>query len=270
MTRAKKLANKKKFYLGLTYTISEGGSARFKKKNMLTLIGPNNETVFDYQKTHPVPIAEYSTESGPGGNLRVENIEIFNKISKDSISINVSGAICLDMDFPELLTTASEADIVLQPAQTWSSIIGLQHLKMASTRAIENGYWVVRCDGGGTSGLIDPLGRIRHVEFSSAANQIFSFDLPLPLIPSNDDDESNRIRRVEKIHTIYAKYGDWTILGSIITLFLLKVCWVALWSTRQSQMEEMWEYGANAMNVAKNWAQLNYDQSFKNVESELM
>ncbi|RHZ87717.1 hypothetical protein Glove_31g23 [Diversispora epigaea] len=139
MTRAKKLANKKKFYLGLTYTISEGGSARFKKKNMLTLIGPNNETVFDYQKTHPVPIAEYSTESGPGGNLRVENIEIFNKISKDSISINVSGAICLDMDFPELLTTASEADIVLQPAQTWSSIIGLQHLKMASTRAIENG-----------------------------------------------------------------------------------------------------------------------------------
>ncbi|CAG8461589.1 4311_t:CDS:2, partial [Diversispora eburnea] len=264
LKNATALAIKNKSAIGFTYTISEG----FKKKNMLTLIGPDGEKVFEYQKTHPVPIAEYSTESGPGGNLPIKNIKLHYKSSKDTMSINVSGAICLDVDFPELLSTAADADILLQPSQTWSSRIGLQHLRMASTRAIENGYWVLRCDGGGASGLIDPLGRIRHVEFSSEANNIFSFDLPLILI-SNYDNDDEHIKDVKKIHTIYSKFGDLAISGCIISLFLLKVCWVALWSTRKPQMEEMWEYGTNAMNKAKEWAILNYDQSFKNVENEL-
>jgi apolipoprotein N-acyltransferase len=145
------LTNKHHFYLGLSYTIRNGS----KKKNMLTFIG-NNQTLFEYEKTHPVPLVEsYSTESGPG-YLSLVNIELPKKEKGQAkgLSLNVSGAICLDMDFPELLGQAAGANLVLSPAQTWSAHVGLQHLKMSSVRAVENGYWILRCDGGGASGLI--------------------------------------------------------------------------------------------------------------------
>ena len=112
--------------------------------------------LFEYQKTHPVPLVEsYSIESGPG-ILFSSEIEVEKKEhkQKETLNMTVSGAICLDMDFPELLGQASSADLVLAPAQTWSAHVGLQHLRMSSVRAVENGYWILRCDGGGASGLI--------------------------------------------------------------------------------------------------------------------
>jgi len=71
------ITNKHNFYLGLAYTIPNGN----KKKNMLTFIG-NNQTLFEYQKTHPVPLVEsYSTEGGPG-YLSLVNIDLPKKRKK--------------------------------------------------------------------------------------------------------------------------------------------------------------------------------------------
>jgi apolipoprotein N-acyltransferase len=149
---ARNIAYRSKAYLGLTYIIPSGNSN--KKRNMLTFIGPNNDTLFEYQKTHPVPLVEsYSIESGPG-RLSSVNIELPREKNQTALNLSVSGAICLDMDFPELLGQAADVDLVLSPAQTWSAHVGLQHLRMSSVRSVENGYWILRCDGGGASGLI--------------------------------------------------------------------------------------------------------------------
>jgi len=150
LDQAYNITTKYNFYLGLTYTIPTGDNGH-KKKNILRFVGKHNKTYFEYQKTHPVPWVEsYSTESGPGNIKKVE-IELKKK---EIHNLGLSGAICLDMDFPELLGQAAGVDLVLSPAQTWSAHVGLQHLRMSSVRAIENGYWILRCDGGGASGLI--------------------------------------------------------------------------------------------------------------------
>ncbi|CAG8739497.1 4293_t:CDS:1, partial [Funneliformis mosseae] len=68
------------------------------------------------QKTHPVPWTEsYSIESGLG-KLKVVNAEIETKSKKELHKLDVSGAICLNMDFPELFGQAAAADFVLSLA----------------------------------------------------------------------------------------------------------------------------------------------------------
>lgn len=106
----------------------------------------------------------YSIQPG-NGILPLSNVEVplkhHNK-KELTISLKISSAICLDMDFPELLKQASNADIILSPAQTWYPLIGLQHLKMAATRSIEQNFNIIRCDAGGVSGFVDNKGRTRH------------------------------------------------------------------------------------------------------------
>ncbi|CAG8716570.1 1687_t:CDS:1, partial [Acaulospora morrowiae] len=245
---------KHKYFLGLTYFMPSETSD--KKKNMFTLIGPDGEKIFDYQKTHPVPLAESRTvESGPGGQLPIANIVMPKQKNQTQLSLNVSAAICLDMDFPELITTASAVNLFLQPAQTWRSHIGLQHLRMASVRAIENGFWVLRCDGGGASGLIDPLGRIRNVQVSSRADryQLLNWDLPL-----SD----------EKIHTIYASWGEYTVWGCLGVLFLLKLCKPLIWKNGPIFMNEEWQKGVEMWTNAKSWVGRKYEDTFRHVEHE--
>ncbi|CAG8549339.1 12486_t:CDS:1 [Acaulospora colombiana] len=222
---------------------------------MFTLIGPDGEKIFDYQKTHPVPLAESRiVESGPGGQLPVANITL-PKQNKIKVSLDVSAAICLDMDFPELIATASAAALMLQPSQTWSSHIGLQHLRMASIRAIENGFWILRCDGGGASGLMDPLGLVRNVQISSKTDRLQLLDWDLPLSE-------------EKIRTIYASWGEYTVWGSLIALMVLKFLWVGIWKVAPTHMEEMSRKGTNKWIDAKSWAKNKYNETFKHIENE--
>ncbi|CAH1757537.1 14738_t:CDS:2 [Entrophospora sp. SA101] len=199
-----------KFWLGFTYTIPTGYSN--KKRNMLTFIGPDHKDIlFEYQKTHPVWLAEsWSTEGGEG-KLPIVDVEYEDKNKKHhrnyTTDLRISGAICLDMDFPELLNQASSANLVLSPAQTFSTYVGLQHLRMSSIRAIENGYWILRCDQGGASGLIDPLGRIRNYEISIRKNiQLITWDVPFDSI--------------KKVDTYYGALGEtlvWVFIGFLIS-----------------------------------------------------
>nr|CAG8535112.1 7763_t:CDS:2 [Entrophospora candida] len=167
--------------------------------------------LFEYQKTHPVWLAEsWSTEGGEG-KLPIVNVEYEDKNKKHhrnyTTDLRISGAICLDMDFPELLNQASSANLVLSPAQTFSTYVGLQHLRMSSIRAIENGYWILRCDQGGASGLIDPLGRIRNYEISIRKNiQLITWDVPFDSI--------------KKVDTYYGALGEtlvWVFIGFLIS-----------------------------------------------------
>ncbi|CAI2171483.1 5416_t:CDS:10 [Funneliformis geosporum] len=233
------ITSKYKFYLGLTYTIPTGENGH-KKKNMLRFVGPNKQTLFEYQKTHPVPWVEsYSTESGPG-KLKVIDAEIETKSKKELHEMKISGAICLDMDFPELLGQAAGANLVLSPAQTWSAQVGLQHLRMSSVRAIENGYWILRCDGGGASGLIDPYGRVRHMQITSSDHvSIFAWDMPFE----------------DKIDTYYSHYGESTVWGVLMILGLLELSWYFAWKVAEEDMATLTDSTKEFLLKRQEWAE---------------
>ncbi|CAB4401133.1 carbon-nitrogen hydrolase [Rhizophagus irregularis] len=237
--------NKYHFFLGLAYTVRNGS----KKKNMLTFIG-NNETLFKYEKTHPVPLVEsYSTESGPG-YLSTVKIELPKKERRQTefLSLNVSGAICLDMDFPELLGQAAGANLILSPAQTWSAHVGMQHLKMSSVRAVENGYWILRCDGGGASGLIDPYGRIRHVQIATNDHtNLYSWEVPFS---------------EEKIKTYYAVYGEATVWGAFGFLILCELAWYTSWKHAEGDMEHVTNKVKQTIEQGQKWMENKYDEIF--------
>ncbi|RIA96539.1 carbon-nitrogen hydrolase [Glomus cerebriforme] len=242
---------KYKFYLGLTYTIPDDQ----KKKNMLTFIGNNNETLFEYQKTHPVPLVEsYSTVSGPG-HLSLVNIQLPKKEKdqpKEYNNLNVSGAICLDMDFPELLGQAAGANLVLSPAQTWSARVGLQHLRMSSVRAIENGYWILRCDGDGASGLIDPYGRVRHVQIASNDHiNMFSWEMPLV---------------EEKIETYYASYGEFLVWAVFVLLGICELAWYLSWTHAEEEMNSYVGTAKEFIESWQKWMEEKYDAIFDREE----
>ncbi|CAG8458451.1 6488_t:CDS:2 [Paraglomus occultum] len=186
-------------YIGLSYTIPTANGMR---KNVLNLISPQNVSVFEYVKSHPVPFAEsHSVMAGPG-ILPLASINITHGHSNVIGNIKVSGAICFDMDFPNLIWQASDAKLMLSPAQTWSAAIGMQHFKMAAARAIENGFWILRCDAGGVSGVVDDYGRFR-LWVPAPKNGVTGFTFEFPLLE-------------EKIQTWYAFWGDAPLLALVI------------------------------------------------------
>ncbi|CAG8586648.1 5970_t:CDS:2, partial [Paraglomus brasilianum] len=196
--KAKEIAYKHHSYIGLSYTIPTTNGLR---KNVLNLISPKNESIFEYVKTHPVPFAEsHSVMAGPG-ILPLGELNITQGRS-DVGSITVSGAICFDMDFPNLIWQASDAKLMLSPAQTWSASIGMQHFKMAAVRAIENGFWILRCDAGGVSGVVDDYGRFR-LWVPAPKNGVTGFTFEFPLLE-------------DKIRTWYATWRDWPMLAFVI------------------------------------------------------
>ena len=72
----------------------------------------------------------------------------------------LSSAICFDADFPSLLAQAGKmrTDIVLDPSNDWKAI-DPWHTRMASFRAIEQGFNLVRHTSQGLSAAFDYEGR---------------------------------------------------------------------------------------------------------------
>jgi len=156
------------------------------------------------------------------------------------------------MDFPELLGQAAGANLILSPAQTWSAHVGLQHLKMSSVRAIENGYWILRCDGGGASGVIDPYGRIRHVQIASNDHtNLYSWEIPLS---------------EEKIETYYASYGEATVWGAFGLLIISELAWYFSWKYGEDDMNHLTVRTRSFIEGKQKWMEKKYDEIFDQEE----
>lgn len=69
----------------------------------------------------------------------------------------LSNVICYDADFPAMMHV--DADIMLVPGGDWPEM-GRIHTQMASLRAIENGYALVRQDFNGSSQAFDHQGNV--------------------------------------------------------------------------------------------------------------
>ena len=113
------------------------------------------------------------------------------------------------MDFTSLIHQAGrkKADIMLVPAWDWKAIDPL-HTIMATFRAIENGFSLVRQTGEGLSIAVNPIGKtLSSMDYFTAKNQEMTVQVP-----------------TKRIFTVYSCIGDlfaWLCIAGFVYFILL-------------------------------------------------
>lgn len=128
------------------------------------LIGPDGTVLWTYQKSHPVPGLE---PYRPGDGVAPVVSTPYGRLA---------GVICYDADFPAMMH--ADADIMLVPGGDWPEI-GRVHSEMASLRAIENGYSLVRQDYVGWSVAFDSQGHVLSTQNTLVDRDQWLVDVPV-------------------------------------------------------------------------------------------
>lgn len=195
IARGLALAEKYHAYLGMALGVwNMGKKPPF--ENKLVLIEPNGQVAWTYDKAHPVPGMNAVVQVRGNGKLR----------ELDTPYGRLSAIICFDADFPQLLAQAGAmgADIVLDPSNDWQAIEPW-HTRMASFRAIEQGFNLVRQTSGGLSAAFDYQGRrLAAVDDSPATGPAMISAVP-----------------TKGVRTIYSRLGDWFARLSMAALLVL-------------------------------------------------
>jgi apolipoprotein N-acyltransferase len=204
--RGRSVASEHRIYLGMTLGTWTPGNSK-PLENKFVLISPTGEIAWQYLKARPTPGPEMTAAVKSDGKLR----------QLDSPYGRLSAAICYDMDFPRFMAQAGAfpADIVMSPAGDWQAI-DPRHTEIASFRAIEQGFNLVRQSSGGLSAAYDYQGRRL-----ASMDQYQSDDLTLIAeVPTRG------------VRTIYSRLGDWFAWLSIVALVGLVVSALRKKSTR--------------------------------------
>ncbi|MBN8218953.1 MAG: hypothetical protein J0L75_20105 [Spirochaetes bacterium] len=104
-----------------------------------------------------------------------------------------AGAICYDYDFPRLAREHARlgAGIIALPSSDWRGIDPI-HTQMASLRAIEGGFSILRSTRMGLSAGIDPYGRLRGwLSSFESPERVLMVSLP-----------------TARVETLYSRIGD--------------------------------------------------------------
>ncbi|HEX4851722.1 MAG TPA: nitrilase-related carbon-nitrogen hydrolase [Puia sp.] len=193
--RAKNLAAKKKIYLLMTLWSIPEDFPQHKVENKLIVLTPEAKQDFTYFKSNPV-----SVEPIVKGNGKIPVIETEYG--------NISPAICFDDVFPGFIRQAGKngVGIMFIPANDWKEIDPI-HTYMAITRAIENGFSLVRPAGNGLSVATDNRGRIiSRLDYYHTEEQVMYADIPS-----------------SQSKTIYVSLGDffpWCCLVGFLIFFV--------------------------------------------------
>jgi apolipoprotein N-acyltransferase len=144
--RGRTLARQEGIYLGMALGTITPGNILF--ENKIVLIEPSGEIAWEYFKARPVP-----GESSVRGDGEI--------LTLDTPYGKIAVAICFDMDFPNLIRQAGEAgvDVIFNPVNDWEEVASLR-MQMATFRAIENGFSLVRPTSNGFSVATDYQGRV--------------------------------------------------------------------------------------------------------------
>ncbi len=187
LKRAANLARKDRIYLVVADNIPG-------MRDETHMFGPDGALIWTYQKAHPIPGLEpYAPGDGKVPVVRAP-------------AARVANVICYDADFPRMMRVA--ADIMLVPGGDWPEMGRVHTLKMASLRAIENGYSLFRQDFNGLSAAFDYQGRILAAQDTTLSDQ----HLMLADVPSRG------------VTTIYRVIGDvFAWLCVLATLVLISV-----------------------------------------------
>lgn len=183
IARGRELAAKYQMYLGMALATWNRGQHQ-PLENKLVLIKPDGQVAWEYFKAHPVPGGEAAISITKDGKLR----------SLDTPYGRISSVICFDADFPQLLAQAGAlgADVVLDPSNDWRAI-DPWHTRMASFRAIEQGFNLIRHTSQGLSAAYDYQGhRLAAMDHYQATDQTLVAQVP-----------------TKGVRTIYSRLGDW-------------------------------------------------------------
>ena len=181
--RGRELAKKYQVYLGMALATWNVGKHP-PLENKLVLVKPDGEIAWEYFKAHPVPGGEAAISITRDGRLQ----------SLDTPYGHLSSVICFDADFPQLLAQAGAlgADVVLDPSNDWPAI-DPWHTQMASYRAIEQGFNLIRHTSQGLSAAYDYQGhRLAAMDHYQALDQTLVAQVP-----------------TRGVRTIYSRAGDW-------------------------------------------------------------
>ena len=164
---AKKTAKKNNVYFGIPMCIFPNGYPEKRPQNKIVWISPKGEHIFTYHKSKPTPGEGYY-----GDGI----IKYF-----DSPYGRISSAICFDMDFPDLINQVRNMniDIMLVPANDWQEIAPY-HTYVASFRAIEHGFNMVRSTSNGLSASFNYKGQVlSSQDFFSSDYDILYSEVPV-------------------------------------------------------------------------------------------
>ena len=167
-------------------------------ENKIVLMQPDGRPAWEFFKAHPVPGGEAAMSITRDGKLR----------ALDTPYGRLSAIVCFDGDFPLLLAQAGRlgADIVLDPSNDWKAI-DPWHTRMASFRAIEQGFNLVRHARGGYSAAYDFQGRLlATMDHYSTSDRVLVVQVP-----------------TRGARTLYSIFGDWMGWGSLICLAALTI-----------------------------------------------
>ncbi len=198
LARGRDLARSEAIYLGMAYGAWRRGALR-PLENTLVLIDPHGEVAWRLLKAIPVPGPEAAISAPGDGKLKVAATPYGR----------LSGAICFDMDFPDLLAQAGDlgVDMLIVPSGDWREIDPF-HTEMARYRAIEQGFNVVRQVNRGLSIAADYQGRVL-----AAMDHFATKDRDLVAqVPTRG------------AHTLYSRVGDafaWACVAGTLGLIVL-------------------------------------------------
>jgi apolipoprotein N-acyltransferase len=159
----------------------------------IILLDPSGSVAWRYQKAHPVP-----GEPFPPGDGHVPTVQTpYGRLAN---------VICFDADFPGTIRQAGQAgaDVLLVPGNDWREIDPL-HTQMATFRAIENGFSLVRQASHGLAMTVDYEGQVL------GASDYFTRDpqVMVAYVP------------MQGVRTIYATIGDlfaWLSVAGLVAL----------------------------------------------------
>jgi apolipoprotein N-acyltransferase len=195
LTKARALAAKDHIYLGLALGTWTPG-ALYPLENKLVLLDPSGTVAWQFLKARPTPGPEAANARPSDGRLR----QLGTPYGR------LMGAICFDTDFPPLMAQAgaAHADIVLSPAADWVAI-DPRHTEIASFRAIEQGFNLLRQTNNGLSAAYDYQGhQLAQMDEFHATQLTLVAQLP-----------------IRGARTLYARFGDWLAWLSIAALVAL-------------------------------------------------
>jgi len=195
------LARQEGIYLGMALATLHSGESLV--ENKVVLVEPSGEIAWEYLKSRPVPGS--SSMRGVGEILTL-----------DTRYGRIAAAICFDMDFPNLIRQAGAAgaDVMFNPSNDWEEVAPLR-MQMATFRAIENGFSLVRPTSHGFSVATDYRGRML------AMADYFRSEDPVMIayVPTKG------------VTTVYSQIGDvfaWLCVAGFIAI----LGWVLIWRKR--------------------------------------
>ncbi|MBN1271435.1 MAG: hypothetical protein JXB26_04120 [Candidatus Aminicenantes bacterium] len=189
-SKACELAQKNRVHLGLTAIIVRKGNILEPRaehpgfRNTFIFINSEGKKVFEHHKSKLLPRLETNIYN-PGNGT-------FTAYETDKGMI--SAAICYETLFPDVIRRAAKPDtrILIIPSSDWKEIKNT-HARIAVTRAVENGFSLLRPTSDGISMAADPFGRIfGRIDYSTKNRASLTMELP-----------------VKKVDTLYAVLGDW-------------------------------------------------------------